>query len=78
MVTQEMKEISQGQLSNKEARMKSNSLANRALLEQTKYGEVRVECPMCHEKPVVAMTSNRERTTIKCKCGFIKSEEINF
>ena len=53
-------------------------LAKQARLEQQKNGYVSVICPKCQEHPEITMTSNGERTIIRCKCGYVKNVEINF
>ncbi len=53
-------------------------LAKQARLEQQKNGYVSVKCPKCNGIPEITMTSNGERTTVSCPCGYIKNIEINF
>lgn len=52
-------------------------LAEKAKKEKRLTGEVKVVCPKCQEKPVITTTLNGERTTIKCRCRYIFSEDIN-
>ena len=56
----------------------SIELANQARLEQYTYGKVSVICPKCQEHPEIYTTPGGERTTITCKCGYIRNGEINF
>lgn len=56
----------------------SHLLANQAKLEMEKDGYITVVCPRCHKHPVITNTLNNERTTVKCKCGYIYDVEINF
>lgn len=56
----------------------SIELANQARLEQYAYGKVSVICPKCQEHPEIYTTPGGERTTITCKCGYIRNGEINF
>ena len=56
----------------------SIELANQARLEQYTYGKVSVICPKCQEHPEIYTTPGGERTTITCKCGYIRNCEINF
>lgn len=52
-------------------------LAKQAMLEQQKNGYISITCPKCQEHPEITTTLKGERTTIQCKCGFIKNIEIN-
>ena len=52
-------------------------LANQARLEQVRYGHISVRCPKCNSTPEIITTPHGERTTIRCKCGYIMNEEIN-
>lgn len=56
----------------------SIELANQARLEQYTYGKVSVIYPKCQEHPEIYTTPEGERTTITCKCGYIRNGEINF
>lgn len=53
-------------------------LANQARLEKQENGKVSVICPKCQDHPKITISSHGERTTIRCKCGFVRSGEINF
>lgn len=54
----------------------SISLAKQALWEKQEQGFVSVVCPKCHQHPEVTTTPRGERTTVLCKCGFVKGGEI--
>ena len=56
----------------------SIELANQARLEQYTYGKVSVIYPKCQEHTEIYTTPEGERTTITCKCGYIRNGEINF
>lgn len=57
---------------------KSNLLANQARKEILLNGETVVVCPKCNTKPEISMSSNGERVTVSCKCGYICDVEIMF
>lgn len=56
----------------------SSSLAQQARMEMEKNGYVTVTCPKCHTKPVVSTTPGGERSTVRCKCGYVSDMEIYF
>lgn len=53
-------------------------LAKQARLEKVRSGQITTTCPMCKQVLMMTTTSNGERTTIKCGCGYVRSTDINF
>lgn len=53
-------------------------LANQARLEQIRDGYVSTKCPKCDSTPEVITTPNGERSSVRCKCGYVASGEIYF
>lgn len=71
MATQMEKRIS------REISPQSILLANQARLEQVRTGIITTKCPECQECPTIITTPGGERTIVACKCGFVRSIEIN-
>lgn len=55
----------------------SSLLAQQARMEQELRGEVNTVCPKCRERLTITMTTKGERTIVRCKCGYVYSEDIN-
>lgn len=46
-------------------------------LEMARTGKSSVTCPVCGQKLVITTSSEGERTTIACKCGYLFDGECN-
>ena len=55
----------------------SEQIAEKAIEEKIVNGAVRVICPWCKESPNVEILGlNKERITVRCKCGFVSGMEL--
>ena len=56
---------------------KSYLLARAARKEFYETKNITIICPKCGAYPKMTMTENGERSTVRCKCGYICDTEIN-
>lgn len=55
----------------------SEQIAEIAVQEMATTGTVEVICPWCKEPPKVDIWGpNKERITVRCKCGFVSDMEL--
>ncbi len=56
----------------------SNMLAKKARQELETDSTTSVLCPKCQTRPTLTITPGGERSTVRCKCGYIRNTEIYF
>ncbi len=56
----------------------SSMLAKKARRELEADSTTLVLCPKCQTRPTLTITPGGERSTVRCKCGYIRNTEINF
>ena len=56
----------------------SAMLAKQAFTELKKSKVTSVICPKCQKAPSISQTSNSERVSMRCPCGYLYDMEIYF